>query len=160
MPHATHLVFEVSGNRFALPADAVQEVILPPRLWQPPTRPTVLEGVLNLRGVAVPVLRLDRLLGLAQRRGGPFAPLIVLRRPAPAWAVATDTVEDVTGEAPLEAPADGAFNDCVEGWLPAARAHLLAPERLLSAREAAALAEFQAVADQRMEEWRRAVAGD
>lgn len=152
-----HLFFRVSGEAFALPTPDVRELVLPPRLWRPPTCPAALAGILDLRGEAIPVLRLDRLLGLAPAAGGPFAPIVVLRRRGGDWAVAADAVLDVAPGL-SSSPVDGAaFHGCVAARLTwaAGEAHLLAPERLLQRREEAVLEEFRSLAAHRMDvEWR------
>src|SRR5512145_2933093 len=58
------VIFRLGGQHFAVPVAEVREVV--PYCWlaQPPRMPSFVQGVLNLGGVAVPVLRLDHLLGL------------------------------------------------------------------------------------------------
>ena len=48
-------------------------------LFRPPTIPSLLEGFLNLRGTAVPVLSLGRLFGLHERPLELHTPLVILR---------------------------------------------------------------------------------
>ena len=57
------LTFTVAGERLALPAGDVAEVIRPPALVRVPLAPPGMAGVVNLRGRVVPVLALAALLG-------------------------------------------------------------------------------------------------
>lgn len=146
------IVFVASGVTFALPTAAVREIVPLPKLWQPPTMPPALLGVLNLHGNAIPVLRLDRLLGLEPGRRGWFAPLMVLRA---GWAVAADRVLDVELGAPVQALPPTTFNRCVDGIvsIDGGNAHLLAPERLLAEGEMQALRLYRDEAARRLADW-------
>ena len=48
-------------------------------LFAPPGLPAGLAGFLDLRGTAVPIVRLDRLFDLPELRPGLHTPMIVLR---------------------------------------------------------------------------------
>ena len=58
------LVFHTSGLSCAFPLEAVREIVPMARLSSPPGLPSGLEGFLDLRGIAVPIVRLDRLFDL------------------------------------------------------------------------------------------------
>ncbi|NID05676.1 hypothetical protein HBF26_12320 [Luteibacter jiangsuensis] len=59
--------FHVGGLELALPVDALQEVVnLPEAITRVPLAPDYVAGLFMLRGTMVPVLSLDRLLGLAE----------------------------------------------------------------------------------------------
>src|SRR5438128_2487698 len=75
------LLFHLPGHACALPLASVQEVVPMPLLSRPPGLPSVLAGFLDLGGAIVPVLRLDRLLGLSEVVPGLYTPLLVLRQP-------------------------------------------------------------------------------
>jgi len=63
---ARHVVFRVAGERFALPLDAVREVVLPqPPFALVPRSSEAVRGVMNLRGRVVAVVDLAALVGLA-----------------------------------------------------------------------------------------------
>jgi len=67
-----HVVFRVAGERFALPLDAVREVVVPqPPFARVPRSSEAVRGVMNLRGRVVAVVDLAALVGLAAQ---PLAP--------------------------------------------------------------------------------------
>jgi purine-binding chemotaxis protein CheW len=60
-----HVVFRVAGERFALPLEAVREVVVPqPPFARVPRSPDAVRGVMNLRGRVVAVVDLASLVGL------------------------------------------------------------------------------------------------
>jgi purine-binding chemotaxis protein CheW len=60
-----HVVFRVATERYALPLDAVQEVVLPqPPFARVPRVSEAVQGVMNLRGRVVAVVDLAALVGL------------------------------------------------------------------------------------------------
>ena len=140
------VAFRLAGARFALPVEAVAEVVPVAALGRPPELPAVVEGLLNLAGEAVPVLRLDRLLGLADGRYGLGASILVLKG-LPLTALLVEHVDAVLAAADLAVlpvAADRSFNGCVAAQLEAGDAvlHLLVPERLLLEEERRRLAAF------------------
>ncbi len=61
-----HVVFRVAGERFALPLEAVREVVVPqPPFARVPRASEAVRGVMNLRGRVVAVVDLAPLVGLA-----------------------------------------------------------------------------------------------
>lgn len=79
------VLFRAAGERFALPLEAVREVVLPqPPFARVPRSDRAVRGAMNLRGRVVPVVELAPLLGLA---GPPLAErdgqVIVLEGPRP-----------------------------------------------------------------------------
>lgn len=138
---------------FALRLDLVREAVPMAALARPPSMPAVLEGVLNLRGVAVPVMRLAFLLGLPQDALDLHTPLVVMRGPAPMALL----VHRIVGIAPVSGfvalPDAESLNGCVEGQLTikGTTVQLLAAPRLLLEKESRALAHFQAAAETRLQ---------
>ncbi len=61
-----HVVFELAGQRYALPVSLVREVLPRATLARVPEGPIELAGVLRLRGALLPVVDLRRRLGLAE----------------------------------------------------------------------------------------------
>jgi purine-binding chemotaxis protein CheW len=61
-----HVVFRVARERYALPLEAVREVVLPqPPFARVPRSGGAVRGVMNLRGRVVAVVDLAELMGLA-----------------------------------------------------------------------------------------------
>jgi purine-binding chemotaxis protein CheW len=61
-----HVVFRVASERYALPLEAVREVVLPqPPFARVPRASEAVRGVMNLRGRVVAVVDLAPLVGLA-----------------------------------------------------------------------------------------------
>jgi purine-binding chemotaxis protein CheW len=85
------LTFRLDQRLYALAAEDVVEVIRPPPVARVPLAPKALIGVINLRGVVLPLTSLRGLLGLDESgRGASRA--IVLDGAAPA-ALAVDSIE-------------------------------------------------------------------
>src|SRR4051812_27913366 len=72
------LVFRVGEQLCSLPVECVREVVHRPELITAPGQPSVLEGFLNLRGQAYPVIRLRHVFGLTPALPDLYAPLIVV----------------------------------------------------------------------------------
>jgi purine-binding chemotaxis protein CheW len=141
-------LFEVAGDRFGLRLESVREIVPMASLSCPPSMPAILEGFLNLRGDAVPVLRLARLLGLPQDELAMHTPLIVLRGGDLPVALLVSRVTAITPfpmDGVVQIASSDSFNGCVDGRLPAAGdpIHLLSPEKLLLEKERRILREFQ-----------------
>ena len=64
------LIFHTSGLDCAFPLEAVQEIVPMATLYCPPGMPSGLAGFLDLRGTAVPIIRVDRLFDLPSRIPG------------------------------------------------------------------------------------------
>lgn len=77
-----HVIFRLDRDRYALPLDAVREVVNAPEQYSrvPHARDCV-KGVMTLRGRVVPVIDLGRLLALGlQPSGGKVVLLELVRR--------------------------------------------------------------------------------
>jgi purine-binding chemotaxis protein CheW len=153
------LVFHLSGQTAALPLESVERIAPMAQLMRPPRLPSTLEGILNLAGVAVPVLRLDRLLQLPTQRHGLYSMLIVVRGISDdRIAISVDRVSEIVSvpeKALLPLAEEASFNACakaaahVRGEL----IHLLFPARILLEKERERLSEFQAAAQERLRQW-------
>lgn len=75
-----YLSFEVAGALYALPVDALREVLRVPPIVPVPQGPASLEGVANLRGRVLPVVRASRLLRKPDGARGEGARVLVLDR--------------------------------------------------------------------------------
>jgi purine-binding chemotaxis protein CheW len=153
------VVFRLGGQGFGLPVEVVREVVPVAWLDRPPHLSSMVEGVLNLGGQAVPVLRLDRLLGLEAGRHGLDASILVMR-PRDGEGVLGLLVDHVDGVrrredlSPLGLPAGQTFNDCLAEVLEGEgrSVSLLAWDRVLLEQERVRLAEFQQRAQERLTE--------
>jgi len=73
------LAFEVAGETYALPIDAVTEIVLPRAVTPLPRTPDFVLGVVSLRGAVVPVVDLPRRLGLTCSEPSRGSRILVLR---------------------------------------------------------------------------------
>ena len=74
-----HVVFRVGNERFALPLEAVREVVLPqPPFARVPRCPDAVRGAMNLRGRVVAVVDLAQLVGLAPQSLEPSAGQVLI----------------------------------------------------------------------------------
>ena len=148
------VAFRLAGQGFALPVEAVAEVVPIAQLGRPPQMPAAVEGVLNLGGRAVPVLRLDRLLGVAEGRYGLNASILIMRGARPVGLLVEHVDGVVTaGELQVLPVAEGdSFNGCVVAELADAAGlrHLLSWDRLLLEEERRRLGEFARRAEERL----------
>jgi len=148
-------VFRVSDHLFALPLAVVREVAPYCALSRPPSLPGCVEGLLNLRGQAVPVIRLDRLLFLAETSPCLESVLLILQRGAETVALLVDRAVGIRAveadqTSPL-APGSGCA-PCVsaQASLPEGTALLLSPELLLLTREQEVLSHLRDVEQERL----------
>lgn len=128
-------------------------------LARPPGIPSLLEGFLNLRGCATPVLRLDRLFRSASWSAGLYTPLVVLRGRVHPMALLVERVEGIVSApdaALLPIQAGHCFNDCTEAEVVSEPGsppiHLISGERLLLAQEQSRIDELRATAQQCLQE--------
>ncbi len=85
LPRAAHLrlfTFELGEMLCALPLEDIQEIVPIAELSRPPGLPTILEGFLNLGGVAIPVVAIKRLFQMGDPTEGPYAHLLILGTPS------------------------------------------------------------------------------
>lgn len=150
-------LFRLATERFALPLDSVDEIVPMAALSRPPSMPSILEGILNLGGVGVPVLRTARLLGLPPSALGLYTPLIVVSDGQSRIALLVDEIlgiQSVSGTSRARLEPASSFNGCVDGSLTVGgnAFHQLSLARLLLERERRAVAEFQGVEALRLRE--------
>ncbi len=157
------VVFEVGGRDCALPVEAVGEVLPMATLARSPGQPPILEGFLNLRGEAVPVVRLDRLLGLEGKEPDLETALLVVRQGGMPVAFLVDRAAEITSidSGVLMAVGQGnLLNDCVQAQalVEGRTVNVLSAGRLLLARERECLADLQAAAQRRLDSLEAATA--
>jgi purine-binding chemotaxis protein CheW len=130
-----HVVFRVASERYALPLDAVREVVVPqPPFARVPRASEAVRGVMNLRGRVVAVVDLAGLVGLPpQALAAGAGHVLVLERGRRALGL---LVGAVLGVEPLPPPAPGAA--LVRGVASArgGAVTLLAPEPLAAGASA------------------------
>lgn len=150
------LVFELAGDIFAIPLDAIREILPLPFLSKPPGLPSILAGFLNLGGQAISVLNLKRLFDMPDSVSGPYSHVVVLKQTNVPLGLLVDRSAG-TAAAPPESfvpVADGhSLNDCVEADVRIGNqtAHVLSVERLLLKQERARVGELQAMEQKRLE---------
>jgi purine-binding chemotaxis protein CheW len=155
----TLVVFHLSDRTAALPVEHVEQIVPMAQLAHPPGLPSVVEGMLNLGGAAIPVFRLDRLFELPDLRVKLYSTLIILRDPeAGRFAILVDRVSHVAHAAyPAMLPLreTETWNGCAVGTLTlnGEATTVLSPARILLEREKQVLREFQALSQRRLESW-------
>jgi purine-binding chemotaxis protein CheW len=96
------VVFDIEGQRYALPLNDVERVLPMVAVSPLPQAPAVVLGVINLHGQVIPVLDLRRRFGLPLRDYGLTARLLVVRTSRRILALPVDEVLgvlDVAGAA-------------------------------------------------------------
>ena len=97
-----YLTFRLGGEEYGIDILRVQEI----RSYEPPTRianaPAYLKGVVNLRGVIVPIVDLRVRLGCESAEYNTFTVVIVLNVKGRVVGAVVDSVSDVM-ELPVEA---------------------------------------------------------
>ncbi|WP_142847608.1 chemotaxis protein CheW [Telmatospirillum sp. J64-1] len=128
-----YLEFQLSDRVCALPADSVREIVPMADLARPPGMPATLQGMLDLGGQAIPVLRLALLLGLREVPPTLSTVIIVLREPLALMADEARALRRLPLSVWKPAEAENSFNGCADGFLSAPNGgiHRLDPRRLL-----------------------------
>ena len=153
------LVFHLAGRLAALPLENVERIAPMAQLARLPGMPAPLEGILNLAGVAVPVVCLDRLLRLPARRPGLYSMLIILKGvssgPIALLVERVSAILYVRESGLLPVCGEDSFNACVEATVSSQGEiiHMLSPTRILLERDRETLSEFQTMAQQRLQDW-------
>jgi purine-binding chemotaxis protein CheW len=101
------LRFELSGRPLGIPGALVREVARAVAITPLPKAPPVIEGVINVRGVLVPVLDVRRRFGLSPSPLAPEQYLLVAEAGERLVALRVDQVLDVfpVDEGTIESPA-------------------------------------------------------
>jgi purine-binding chemotaxis protein CheW len=142
------LIFHSSGLNCAFPLQAVREIVPMATLSCPPGLPSGLVGFLDLRGTAIPIVRLDRLFDLPRQHAGLHTPMIVLRGVAGPIGILVEYVRGIVEVAAAQLvsiPADGTFQGCATHavQLGGELISVLSPATLLEANENRLLAEYE-----------------
>ena len=151
------LVFDISGKFCALPVEDLVEIVPMASLSRPPSMPSIIEGFLNLRGTAVPVVSLSRMFRLQERPLELYTPIIVARGRGCPLAFLVDHVTQILSlsiETAVPLQRDYSFNGCAEAQVATKECvvHIFSSERLLIEKESRCLSEFQAMEQRRLDE--------
>jgi purine-binding chemotaxis protein CheW len=149
------LVFHVCGLDCAFPIESVLEVVPMATLFSPLGLPSVLEGFLELRGIAVPVVRLNRLFDFPDWQPGLHTPIIVLRGVSGPVGVLVNSVRAIVpllSSRLLAVPGNGTFRNCAiaVAQLDGDPIHLISPGALMEEGENHLLADYRAMAQARL----------
>jgi purine-binding chemotaxis protein CheW len=154
-PGQNLLIFHLSGLDCAFPLEAVREIVPAARLSSPPSMPLGLAGILNLRGTAVPIVRLDRLFNLPEQQAGLHTPMIVLRGVMGPIGILVNSVRGIVEVTPsrlLALPDSSTFQACAAGVLEldGDLVHLLSPVALLRVNEDQMIADYSGMSQARL----------
>ena len=143
----------------ALEASEVREIVLMPQLSTPSGLPSMIAGFLNLAQKPVPVIRIARLLNLPETNYGLYTQIMIVRGGtdgfSAGWIVDRVTqIVSIAEEEVLQVPKDHCFRDCAQGifTVSGTPVTILAPDRVLLAKERQCLQEFQAMELKRADE--------
>ena len=151
----TLVVIGLSDRLAALRAESVERIVLNAALVQPPGLPLLLEGILNLAGTAIPVLRLDRLLNLPDQHIGLYSMILILRCGCAILVDHVFRVTTISGNSVLPIAASDCFNACAEftAQIDGEAVPLLSTERILLEKEKRVLSEFRETEQLRFDRW-------
>lgn len=152
------LIFQLGNLNLALPLKEVVEILPMAELLQPPGGlPSVLEGILNLGGLAVPVVRFERLFRIPDQKRELYTPVIVLRSSPPLALLvsAVHSVIEVDADSLLPLEKKDFFNECIDGELKVqgTTVFLISLQRILLKKEQELLGELQQSLQRRMSQW-------
>ncbi len=149
------LIFQSNGVDCAFPLGAVHAVVPMAALFSPPGTPPGIAGFLDLRGRAVPILRLDLLFNLPEQKPGLHTPLIILNAAGSLLGILAESVRQIASPAmdswlPL-APRNVFHDSAVASFAVDGRiTHLLSAEGILLEQERSLVAAYQVLAQQRL----------
>ncbi len=112
------LVFTLSRQRCALPLSRVERVVRAVEISPLPKAPSIVMGLINVCGQAVPVLSVRRLLGLPEAEMGLDDQMLIARTSRRRVAILVDDAEGVAGlEDGDMTPSEELFPgiECLEG---------------------------------------------
>ena len=108
------LVFVLGGEEYAVDILKVQEIRGYERVTAIPGAPAYLKGVVNLRGIIVPVIDMRLKFGLADAKYDSFTVVIILRVAARVIGIVVDAVSDVVRLTPSEIKAAPGLGSIVD----------------------------------------------
>ncbi len=152
------VIFHCGETLAALPLESVEKIAPMAQLAHPPGLPEPLEGILNLGGTAIPVLRLDHLLGLPQNPPRLYS-MLLLAKPEPLpLAMLVDRVTEIlhiSSDQLLPVEKHDTFNACVQSVIHNGHQliHVLSPAQILMKKEHEVLTSFIQHAQSRLANW-------
>ena len=108
------LVFVLGGEEYAVDILKVQEIRGYEKVTTIPGAPAYLKGVVNLRGIIVPVIDMRIKFALAEAKYDSFTVVIILRVAGRVVGIVVDAVSDVVRLAPSEVKAAPALGSIVD----------------------------------------------
>jgi purine-binding chemotaxis protein CheW len=108
------LVFVLGGEEYAVDILKVQEIRGYEKVTPIPSAPAYLKGVVNLRGIIVPVIDMRIKFGLAEPKYDSFTVVIILRVTGRVIGVVVDGVSDVVRLAPGDVKAAPGLGSIVD----------------------------------------------
>jgi len=136
------LVFILGGEEYAVDILKVQEIRGYEKVTPIPAAPAYLKGVVNLRGIIVPIIDMRIKFGLAEAKYDGFTVVIILRVGGRIIGIVVDGVSDVVRLAPGDVKAAPGLGSIVDSGFLAGLATqgdrmilLLEIERFLSSGE-------------------------
>lgn len=101
------VIFELAGQLYALPIQETQEIIRMTEITRVPNTREFVEGIINLRGSVVPVINLNRRLGLPAGAYDDSTRIIVVEYNGQKVGMIVDNVHEVGSysEEEIEPPA-------------------------------------------------------
>lgn len=92
------VIFHVANEMFAVPLAEVQEIIRMPEVVHVPMSPAALEGLANLRGTVLPVIRLRQIFGMEPVEHDDSTRVVILDQGRPVGLVVDRVANVVTVE--------------------------------------------------------------
>ncbi|RYZ79427.1 MAG: chemotaxis protein CheW [Proteobacteria bacterium] len=155
--------FQLGDRFFALPLELAGEILPMATLMKPPGLFPLLEGFLNLGGIAIAVLRLDRALGLPMVEPTPDSHLLIVKpgKNELSYALLVDHVLETfeSSEEQMITLPHQIFKSCVEQELThrSQVVHLLSLKNVLLEQERSAVGALQLSTQKKMLELLKAV---
>ncbi|HVV46346.1 MAG TPA: chemotaxis protein CheW [Bryobacteraceae bacterium] len=157
MSYATgqFLLLRVGDQLYGVPVANIREIVHRAALVSTPAQPRILEGFLNLRGEAVPVVPLRRLFGLPDGPLDLYTPLVIIDAGGVQAALEADEAEsvlEIRAEDMRALPAEASPEHCAEAVANAGDRQilLLSCAKILYEQEKQCLAALQATMASRL----------
>ena len=94
--------FEIKGQLYALEIAQVKEIVRVQEITPLPNAPALIEGVIDLRGIVVPVVDLAKVLGRGTSELGILARIVVLENDGLVFGLCVEAATDVLSLKPGE----------------------------------------------------------